>query len=111
MFSSLNARNYENYHNKIVRSFETLNRIYKVDKVEITREYLKIKLEKLNLINERAIKIEQEKIAKEIKEQMKEEEKVRRELEQQEKKIEKEERQFGNEIKSLFKRLEKLKTI
>ncbi|MGS5451623.1 DUF4041 domain-containing protein [Staphylococcus aureus] len=110
LFSSLNARNYENYHNKIVRSFETLNRIYKVDKVEITREYLQIKLEKLNLINERAIKIEQEKeLQREIKEQMKEEEKVRRELEQQEKKIEKEERQFGNEIKSLFKRLEKTK--
>ena len=65
MFSSLNARNYENYHNKIVRSFETLNRIYKVDKVEITREYLQIKLEKLNLINERTIKIEQEKNCKE----------------------------------------------
>ena len=110
LFSSLNARNYESYHHKIIRSFETLNKIYKVDKVEITREYLQIKLEKLNLINERAIKIEQEKeLQREIKEQMKEEEKVRRELEQQEKKIEKEERQFGNEIKTLFKRLEKTK--
>lgn len=108
LFSSLTSRNYENYHKKIIRSFETLNKIYKVDQVEISREYLKIKLEKLNLINERAIKIEQEKqLQREIKEQMKEEEKVRRELEQQEKKIEKEERQFGNEIKSLFKRLEK----
>lgn len=108
LFSNLTSRNYENYHKKIIRSFEALNKIYKVDYVEISREYLKIKLEKLNLINERAIKIEQEKqLQREIKEQMKEEEKVRRELEQQEKKIEKEERQFGNEIKSLFKRLEK----
>ena len=105
LFSNLTSRNYENYHKKIIRSFEVLNKIYKVDHVEISREYLKIKL---NLINERAIKIEQEKqLQREIKEQMKEEEKVRRELEQQEKKIEKEERQFGNEIKSLFKRLEK----
>ncbi|MCD8764985.1 DUF4041 domain-containing protein [Staphylococcus hominis] len=110
LFNSLNARNYENYHNKIIRSFESLNKIYKVDNVEITREYLKIKLEKLNLINERAIKIQREKeIQREIKEQMKEEEKVRRELEQKEKKIEKEEKQFGNEIKSLFNRLEKTK--
>lgn len=110
LFSNLTSRNYENYHKKIIRSFEVLNKIYKVDHVEISREYLKIKLEKLNLINERAIKIEQEKqLQREIKEQMKEEEKVRRELEQQEKKIEKEERQFGNEIKSLFKRLEKTK--
>ena len=50
---------------KIIRSFEALNKIYKVDYVEISREYLKIKLEKLNLINERAIKIEQEKNCKE----------------------------------------------
>ena len=62
---------------KIIRSFEALNKIYKVDYVEISREYLKIKLEKLNLINERAIKIEQEKeLQREIKEQMKEEEKL-----------------------------------
>ncbi|PTF18033.1 DUF4041 domain-containing protein [Staphylococcus haemolyticus] len=108
LFSSLTSKNYENHHKKIIRSFETLNKIYKVDNVEITRKYLQIKLEKLNLINERAIKIEQEKeLQREIKEQMKEEEKVRRELELEEKKIEKEERQFGNEIKSLFKRLEK----
>ena len=33
---------------KIIRSFEALNKIYKVDYVEISREYLKIKLEKLN---------------------------------------------------------------
>lgn len=108
LFSSLTSRNYDNYHKKIVRSYETLNKIYKVDNVEITRQYLQIKLEKLNLINERAIKIEQEKaLQREIKEQMKEEEKVRRELEQQEKKIAKEETQFSNEIKNLFKRLEK----
>ncbi|HFN8426250.1 TPA: DUF4041 domain-containing protein [Staphylococcus aureus] len=108
LFSSLTSRNYDNYHKKIVRSYEALNKIYKVDNVEITRQYLQIKLEKLNLINERAIKIEQEKaLQREIKEQMKEEEKVRRELEQQEKKIAKEETQFSNEIKNLFKRLEK----
>ncbi|SEM51128.1 protein of unknown function [Staphylococcus hominis] len=90
LFSNLTSRNYENYHKKIIRSFEVLNKIYKVDHVEISREYLKIKLEKLNLINERAIKIEQEKqLQREIKEQMKEEEKVRRELEQQEKKSKK----------------------
>ncbi|HDJ2072612.1 TPA: DUF4041 domain-containing protein [Staphylococcus aureus] len=108
LFSSLTSKNYDSYHKKIIRAYETLNKIYKVDSVEITRAYLQIKLEKLNLINERAIKIEQEKaLQREIKEQMKEEEKVRRELEQEEKKIAKEETQFGNEIKNLFKRLEK----
>lgn len=108
IFSQLNARNYEKYHNKIIKVFETLNRIYEIDKVEISRNFLEIKLNKLNLINERAIKIEQEKeLQREIKAQMKEEEKVRRELELEEKKIEKEEKQFNKEVKSLFKRLEK----
>lgn len=107
-FSNLTFRNYETYHNKIIKAYETLNRIYKVDDVELTKEYLQIKLEKLNLIYEKEKKIEQEReIQKEIKEQMKEEERVRRELENERKKLEKEERQFSNEVNSLFKRLEK----
>lgn len=107
-FSNLTAKNYESYHKKIIKSFETLNKIYKVDEIEITTDYLKIKLEKLNLINEKAIKIEQEKeIQREIKEQMKEEARAERELEQERKKIEKEEKQFNKEIKSLIHRLEK----
>lgn len=107
-FSNLTFRNYETYHNKIIKAYETLNRIYKVDDVELTKEYLQIKLEKLNLIYEKEKKIEYEReIQKEIKEQMKEEERVRRELENERKKLEKEERQFSNEVNSLFKRLEK----
>ncbi|MDK1672818.1 DUF4041 domain-containing protein [Staphylococcus saprophyticus] len=107
-FSNLTFRNYETYHNKIIKAYETLNRIYKVDEVEITKDYLQIKLEKLNLIYEKEKKIEHEReIQKEIKEQMKEEERVRRELENERKKLEKEERQFSNEVNSLFKRLEK----
>ncbi|AVQ34847.1 DUF4041 domain-containing protein [Staphylococcus kloosii] len=107
-YSNLTFKNYQSYHNKLVKSFETLNRIYKVDNVKITTEYLQLKLEKLNLIYEKAKKIEEEReIQKEIKEQMKEEERVRRELENERKKLEKEERQFNNEVNSLFKRLEK----
>lgn len=107
-FSNLTFKNYQSYHNKLVKSFETLNRIYKVDNVEITTEYLQLKLEKLNLIYEKEKKIEEEReIQKEIKEQMKEEERVSRELENERKKLEKEERQFNNEVNSLFKRLEK----
>ncbi|MDU9370290.1 MULTISPECIES: DUF4041 domain-containing protein [Staphylococcus] len=107
-FSNLTFRNYETYHNKIIKAYETLNRIYKVDDVELTKEYLQIKLEKLNLIYEKEKKLEHEReIQKEIKEQMKEEERVRRELETERKKLEKEERQFSKEVNSLFKRLEK----
>ncbi|MEJ7218420.1 DUF4041 domain-containing protein [Staphylococcus gallinarum] len=107
-FSNLNGKNYESYHNRIIKSYETLNRIYEIDEVMITESFLKIKLEKLNLIHQKELKVQQEReIQREIKEQMKEEERVRRELENERKKIEKEEKQFGNEVKTLFKRLEK----
>lgn len=107
-FASLNARNYDSYHNRLIKSYETLNRIYEIDDVMITKNYLKLKLEKLNLIHEKELKVQQEReLQREIKEQMKEEERVRRELENERKKIEKEEKQFSNEVKTLFKRLEK----
>ncbi|QIN27718.1 DUF4041 domain-containing protein [Staphylococcus chromogenes] len=108
LFSKITAKNFETQHKKIVKSFEILNKIYQVDRVEINQEYLEIKLSKLNLINQYQIKVQQEKeIQKEIKQQIKEEEKVRREIENEKMKIEKEEIQFNNEVKSLFKRLEK----
>ncbi|OEL02475.1 hypothetical protein AST12_08505 [Staphylococcus succinus] len=95
-------------HNRLIKSYETLNRIYEIDDVMITKNYLKLKLEKLNLIHEKELKMQQEReLQREIKEQMKEEERVRRELENERKKIEKEEKQFSNEVKTLFKRLEK----
>lgn len=108
MLSNVTAKNYESYHSRIIRAYETLNKIYSVDSVEITKPYLEKKLEKLNLIYQYQIKVQQEKeLQREIKEQIKEEERVKREIEQEKKKIEKEETQFSNEVRSLFKRLEK----
>lgn len=108
MLSNVTAKNYESYHSRIIRAYETLNKIYSVDSVEITKPYLEKKLEKLNLIYQYQIKAQQEKeLQREIKEQIKEEERVKREIEQEKKKIEKEETQFSNEVRSLFKRLEK----
>lgn len=108
LYLNVNSKNYEAYHKKISNAFETLNRLYAIDSVEITRDYLKLKLEKLSLIHAKLLKIEQEKeIQKEIKAQMREEERVRREIENEKKKIEKEEKQFNNEVNLLLKRLEK----
>lgn len=108
LYLNVNSKNYEAYHKKISNAFETLNRLYAIDSVEITREYLKLKLEKLSLIHAKLLKIEQEKeMQREIKAQMKEEERVRREIENEKKKIEKEEKQFNNEVNLLLKRLEK----
>lgn len=108
LYLNVNSKNYEAYHKKISNAFETLNRLYAIDSVEITRDYLKLKLEKLSLIHAKLLKIEQEKeIQREIKAQMREEERIRREIENEKKKIEKEEKQFNNEVNLLLKRLEK----
>lgn len=108
LYLNVNSKNYEAYHKKISNAFGTLNRLYAIDSVEITRAYLKLKLEKLSLIHAKILKIEQEKeVQREIKAQMREEERVRREIENEKKKLEKEEKQFNNEVNLLLKRLEK----
>lgn len=101
---NLSVKNIDTSRNKIVKSFETLNKIFKIDNVEISKKLLEIKLEELNLIYTYQLKREQEKeIQRAIKEQMAEEEKVRREIEREKLKIEKEENQFKNEISRLMK--------
>lgn len=88
---------------KITKSFETINKMFSVDNVELSDEVLKNKLEELNLVYTYTIKEKQEKeLQKAIKEQMIEEEKARREIEAAKNKVEKDEMQFNREIKKLL---------
>lgn len=88
---------------KITKSFETINKMFSVDNVELSDKVLKNKLEELNLVYTYTIKVKQEKeLQKAIKEQMIEEEKARREIEAAKKKVEKDEMQFNREIKKLL---------
>lgn len=104
---NLSVKNIDTSRNKVVKSFETLNKIFKIDNVEISKKLLEIKLEELNLVYTYQLKREQEKeLQRSIKEQMIEEEKVRREIEKEKAKIEKEENQFKNEISKLMKYLQ-----
>lgn len=100
---NLTAKNIDTARNKIAKSFESLNKIFSVDGISLTQNYLELKLEELNLVYTFALKREQEKEQqKAIKEQMIEEEKVRREIERQKAKIEKDQTQCNNEIKKLL---------
>lgn len=102
------TKNIDTQRNKLARTFETLNRIFDVDGVELTKEMLEMKLEELNLTYAFQLKKEQEREEqKAIREQMLEEEKVRREIEREKSKIEKEEHQFKNEISKLMGYLQK----
>ena len=106
--SKLTYSNVDSTRGKITRSFEATNRIFTQDEIEITKEYLDIRLEELNLLYQYNKKVKEEKEQqKAIKEQMIEEEKVRREIEREKRKIEKEETQFKNEQNKLIQYLNK----
>lgn len=109
---SVSVKNIDSLRNKMQKSYETLNRIFEVDGVQLSTALLEIKLKELNLIHTAELKKEAEREEqKAIKEQMLEEEKVRREIEREKVKLEKEEHQFRNEISKLMKYLQKASDI
>lgn len=108
ILSSLTMNNADANRGKIIKTFETLNSIFAVDKIELSKDILDLKLKEFNLIYSYQMKLQQEKEQqKAIKEQMIEEEKVRREIEREKLKIDKEEQQFKNEVSKLMSYLQK----
>ncbi|MFD2830210.1 DUF4041 domain-containing protein [Corticicoccus populi] len=106
--SNVTANNLDTYKNRVVRAFETLNRIYKVDSVQLSMSLLKLKLKRLNLVYKYAVKVQEEKeLQKAAREQLLEEQKVQREIDKEMKIIEKEEKHFNREITKLMKYLNK----
>ncbi|WP_025162472.1 DUF4041 domain-containing protein [Paraclostridium bifermentans] len=98
----------------VEKSVERINKIYKeinsltdMQKVSITNEYLKLKIEELYLKYEYECKKQEEKEEQQaIKERMKEEARVLKEIEAEKKKIEKEEIHFKNAINDLNTKIE-----
>lgn len=108
ILNKLTLANTDTSRNKIIKSFETINKAFEIDGVQLDEDFLKIKLEELSINNELQKKIEEEKIARqEQREILREEEKVRREIEREKAKIEKEEKQFNNEIAKLMGYMQK----
>lgn len=104
----LSVKNVDSSRNKIQRAFESNNRIFSIDGVQLTHDYLAAKLDELTAIYAYLVKVEEEKEEKRaIREQMLEEEKVRREIEREKKKIERDRQQFNQEIQRLMKYMQK----
>lgn len=104
--SEITVKNIATVKNRIMKAFETLNKVCEIIGVSVTKEYLEIKLQESDLMYSYQYQKEQERLQqKAIREQMVEEEKVRREIEKEKAKIEKEESQFKNEIDNLMKRI------
>lgn len=112
ILSNTTVRNIDTSRNKIVRSFESINSIFKTDFVQLSDDFLELKLKELNLYYSYLLKVEQEKEEqKAIRQQMIEEEKARREIEREKLKLDKEEKQFHNEINKLMAYLQKANDI
>lgn len=101
---NLSVKNIDSSRSKITSSFETLNKIFKIDGVQMNKKMLELKLEELNLVYTYELKKAEEKEQQRaIKERMIEEELLRKEIEKQKKKIEKDQAQFNSEISKLMK--------
>ena len=106
-FLALKVKKIDSIREKIVKSFETLNKIFAVDGIQLKQELLELKLDELNLVYTSELKKEQEaELQRAIREQMLEEEKVRKEIERQKAKIEKDQAQHTNEINRLMQYLQ-----
>lgn len=105
---NLSVKTIDSARNKITKSFETLNKLFDVDNVQLNQKLLQYKLDELNLVYTYELKKEQEREQqKAIKEQIIEEEKVRREIERQKAKLEKDQTQCSNEINRLIQYMQK----
>ncbi len=110
LIEDVTVKNVDTVRAKIQRSYDAINKIFEVDGVRISQEYLELKYEELSLVYAYMVKEEEEKEQrKAIREQMVEEEKVRREIEREKQKIEKEQTQFGNEVNKLMAYMQKAK--
>lgn len=105
---NLSSKNIDISRNKITKSFESLNKIFALNGVQMKHKLLEYKLEELNMVYTYELKKEQEReIQRAIKEQMIEEEKVRREIEQKKAQLEKDQIQCSNEIHKLMLYMQK----
>lgn len=103
IISNVTVKNIDTSRKQLLKSYETLNRIYKTSGVELSDKMVKNKLEELNYTYSFKLQKDLEKEEQRaIKEQMIEEEKLRREIEKEKARIDKEINHFNNEINSLM---------
>jgi DNA repair exonuclease SbcCD ATPase subunit len=91
--------NIQKMEERIEKAYEAINKLGSSSNIDITSNYLNLKLEELRLAHELEEKIYEEKEEqRRIKEEMREEEKARREFEQAQKKAEEEEKRYESAL-------------
>ena len=107
LISKVKFNNIDAYRQRIIKSFEQLNKLNSRLGIEITGEYLNSKLDELILAYEYAQKKQEEKeLAKEERERLREEAKLQKEIQEQRKALEKEQQQYIRALHALEKQLQ-----
>lgn len=108
--SKVKWNNIKQMEARIEKAFSAINKLGETHSIDITREYLDLKLEELRLTHEYAEKRQEEKEEqRRIREMQREEEKVLKEVEEAKKKAEKEELQYQKALEKARLDLEKAK--
>ncbi len=93
---------------RILKSFETCNRLGRVMSVELSQKYLSLKIDELHLAHEFQIKKQEEKEeAKRAREELREQQKLEQEIRAAREKIAKERKHFATAMRELQARLDK----
>lgn len=107
LISKVKFNNIQAYIDKIRKSAEQLNRINTRNRVELSSDFVDLKIQELKLAFEYAEKKQEEKEEqKRIREQLREEAKLQKEIEEARKDIEKEQNHYNNALSKLNKQLE-----
>ena len=102
LISKVKHSNVDNIENRIRKTFDSLNSLYKRENVELTKGYLNLKIDELHLAYEYEVKKEEEKEElREAREREKEEKKLQKELEKERKKFERENETINSEIEEV----------
>lgn len=104
LISKVKHSNIENIENRIQKTFNSLNNLYKRENVELTYSYLNLKLDELHIAYEYELKKQEEKdLLREEREREREEKKLQKELD-------KEKNKFKRENQSINSKIEKIKS-
>ncbi len=96
-----------NMEERIKKAFDAINKLGEPNHIELTEEYLQLKLNELYLAHEYQEKLHEEKEEqRRIREQMREEEKVQKEIEQAKKEAEQEEKRYKKSLEQAKSEIE-----
>ncbi|MDL2253037.1 DUF4041 domain-containing protein [Ruminococcaceae bacterium OttesenSCG-928-I18] len=94
--------NTDSMRKRIIKSYESLNKLNETVKIQLRPEYLNLKLEELNLAIEYAMKKQEEKEEqRRIREELREQQKLQKEIEEARKALAKEQTHYKNALASI----------